>query len=217
MVGPPIECLAKRLPGPLIRRCANLVRRSGSFSLAIRASIIAWPDWPMISEMTESSLMLVSSSVFCRRWTWLVCSRTSCSRVRCSARQFLGFLVRYKAAADQSAGQQIGDPHLRQYDGLDDAISAVGAEIATVIARIASRRCRPSFSRDVLDVPRLRRSAGLHRHMAAARLGQPRQQGSQTRRSRREGPALALDLAPTMTRTHRTTDSSCTSMPAPRS
>ena len=35
--------------------------------VSIIASIIARPLWPMMSEMTESSLMLASSSVFCRR------------------------------------------------------------------------------------------------------------------------------------------------------
>ena len=36
--------------------------------------------------MTASSLMLASSNVFWMRCTWLVCSRTSCLRVRISVR-----------------------------------------------------------------------------------------------------------------------------------
>jgi len=36
----------------------------------------------LMSEMTESSLMLASSSVFCSRWIWRLHSRTNCLRVR---------------------------------------------------------------------------------------------------------------------------------------
>jgi hypothetical protein len=53
---------------------------------AIKASIIRRPDKPTMSEITESSLMLASSSVFCSRWTWLLPSRTSCLRVRSKLR-----------------------------------------------------------------------------------------------------------------------------------
>src|SRR5215469_2117018 len=79
--------LLGRCPRPtpgqaLIRRCASWASCSGSLSPAIRASIILRPDRPITSEMTESSLMLASSRVFCSRWTWRLASRTSCLRVR---------------------------------------------------------------------------------------------------------------------------------------
>src|SRR5919106_1721602 len=48
--------------------------------------ILARPLRPSRSEMTESSLMLASSNVFCSRWVWLAFSRTSCLRVRMSVR-----------------------------------------------------------------------------------------------------------------------------------
>jgi transposase len=58
--------------------------------------------------------------------------------------------------------------HLRQYDALDDAISAVGAEIATVIARIDDEREAAgqapfrALSREVSNVPGIRiQSAGM--------------------------------------------------------
>ncbi len=50
------------------------------------ASIMRRPESPMTSVMSESSLMLASSSVFCIRWIWLVCSRTSCLRARMNER-----------------------------------------------------------------------------------------------------------------------------------
>jgi transposase len=58
--------------------------------------------------------------------------------------------------------------HLRQYDGLDDAISAVGAEIATVIARIDGEREAAgqvpfrTLSREVSNIPGIKlQSAGM--------------------------------------------------------
>ena len=48
----------------LIRLLARPANRSGSLSPAISASIMARPLAPIISEMTELSLMLASSSVF---------------------------------------------------------------------------------------------------------------------------------------------------------
>ena len=51
----------------LIRRSAKPAKTAGSVWPAIIASIMARPLTPMMSEMTESSLMLASSSVFCSR------------------------------------------------------------------------------------------------------------------------------------------------------
>src|SRR5215469_10109094 len=79
----PGDAPAQRSSGDaLIRRCASWASCSGSLSPAIKASIILRPDKPITSEMTESSLMLASSRVFCSRWTWRLASRTSCLRVR---------------------------------------------------------------------------------------------------------------------------------------
>ena len=41
----------------------------------------------MMSLITESSRKLASVKVFWIRWTWLVCSRTSCLRARISVRR----------------------------------------------------------------------------------------------------------------------------------
>src|SRR6266446_9916605 len=66
--------------------CASAASLAGSVSPAISAWIIARPLRPMTSDRTDSSLMLASSKVFCRRWTWLAFSRTSCLRVRSNPR-----------------------------------------------------------------------------------------------------------------------------------
>ena len=66
--------------------CASAASLAGSVSPAISAWIIARPLRPMTSDRTDSSFMLASSSVFCRRCTWLAFSRTSCLRVRSSPR-----------------------------------------------------------------------------------------------------------------------------------
>jgi hypothetical protein len=50
------------------------------------ASIILRPLRPMMSVITESSLILASSSVFCIRRMWLDFSRTNCLRVRSKVR-----------------------------------------------------------------------------------------------------------------------------------
>ena len=70
MVGHPTAQRCSSSAGlALIRRWANAANASGSVLPAIKASIIRRPDRPMMSEVTESSLMLASSSVFCSRWT----------------------------------------------------------------------------------------------------------------------------------------------------
>ena len=51
----------------LSRRCASRASAAGSLSPAISASIMARPLTPITSVMTESSLMLASSSVFWSR------------------------------------------------------------------------------------------------------------------------------------------------------
>jgi len=53
----------------LIRRWARAANANGSASPAIKTSIILLPESTMMSVMTESSLMLASSSVFWIRWT----------------------------------------------------------------------------------------------------------------------------------------------------
>jgi len=80
------QSLPKTAGEALIRLLARPASRSGSVSPAISASIMARPLAPMTSEMTESSLMLASSSVLCRRCTWLVRSRVNCLRVRSNPR-----------------------------------------------------------------------------------------------------------------------------------
>src|SRR5262249_16926981 len=87
---------------------ASAASLAGSLSPAIRPWIIARPLRPMTSDRTESSLMLASSSVFCRRWTWLVFSRTSCLRVRSNPRS--SWISGPKARPDQPVRQQLGQP-----------------------------------------------------------------------------------------------------------
>ena len=77
---------------------------------AIIASIIRRPLRPRMSLMTESSLMLASSSVFWIRWIWRLCSRVSCLRGAQQRAQFLDRLFRNEARLDQAAGHQIRDP-----------------------------------------------------------------------------------------------------------
>ena len=72
--------------GLLILVSARVASLAGSLSPAISASRIVRPLLPTMSATTELSLMLASSSVFCSRWIWLAFSRTSCLRVRSSAR-----------------------------------------------------------------------------------------------------------------------------------
>jgi hypothetical protein len=62
----------------LIRRSASAASLCGFLTPAIIASIIRRPLTPMLSLITESSLMLASSSVFWMRRIWLICSRLSC-------------------------------------------------------------------------------------------------------------------------------------------
>jgi len=77
-----VQCLRRRLDPP-VGQFSQLER---FLTPAIIASIIRRPLTPRISLITESSLMLASSSVFCIRWMWLVCSRVSCLRARSSER-----------------------------------------------------------------------------------------------------------------------------------
>src|SRR6266576_5447552 len=83
--------------------------------------MIARPLRPITSESTDSSLMLASSNVFCRRCTWLAFSRTSCLRVRSSPRSSwisgpgtklarIAPAVEERFAADEErAGLQLGE------------------------------------------------------------------------------------------------------------
>jgi hypothetical protein len=89
----------------LIRVLASPASLAGSVWPAMMASMIVRPLVPMMSEITESSLILASSRVFCRRWTWLVRSRESCLRVRKRPR-----CIGHEACADQAMRQQVGEP-----------------------------------------------------------------------------------------------------------
>src|SRR3712207_5690486 len=82
----PVSAARSRAGSALTRGWTRASSRSGSRSPATSASRIARPLRPVMSVSTDASLRLASSSVFCSRCTWLACSRTSCLRVRRSAR-----------------------------------------------------------------------------------------------------------------------------------
>ena len=63
-----------------------------------------------MSVSTEASLRLASSSVFCSRCTWPDCSRTSCLRVRSSARSAWVAGSGTKLEPDRHSRQQVGQP-----------------------------------------------------------------------------------------------------------
>jgi hypothetical protein len=84
------------------RRSAKAASLVGLVSPAIMASIVAQPVLPMMSAITESNLILASSTVFCTRWMWLAASRTSCLLVRMRARNSCVWISGTKLARDRA-------------------------------------------------------------------------------------------------------------------
>src|SRR5262245_61844554 len=89
-----------------MRRLAREASLAGSVLPAMSASIMGRPLVPMMSEMTESSLMLDSSSVRCSRCTWLV-RLLACPQ---QAALLLRGGVGHEASADQTVRQKIRQP-----------------------------------------------------------------------------------------------------------
>ena len=149
--------LGRRLDTPVGQR-RQLVAVS---TPAIIASIIRRPLTPMMPLITESSLMLASSSVFWIRWIWLVCSRVSCLRARSSERSSWVVWSGTKSRPDQPAGQQIGDPHVASFT------SVFRPGTFLMCAGIGDDQLECAVAQDVPD--RLPVDAGrLHRHVRAA-------------------------------------------------
>ena len=95
----------RKSPADITSEClADLPRNT-----QIRASRMSRPDTPMMLVSTEASLMLASSSVFCRRWTWLAASRTNCLRYAAMpdllGRRIGTKLARINPCASRSASQ----------------------------------------------------------------------------------------------------------------
>src|SRR3954470_13891535 len=170
--------------GALMRGWARAASLAGSVSPAIRASIILRPVGPMMSEISESSLMLASSSVFCSLWTWLLFSRTSCLRVR-SRPQHLRLGIWHEAAADQAMGQEIGQP---------GRIIDVGFAARHVldVPGVRQHQLKISVTEDMPDwLPVDAR--GLHGNMGALFRGQPVRQDQETFGGRIEGSYFPFD------------------------
>ena len=189
-----VELLRRRLDAALgqAASCAGCARRRSS----PRSS--AGRSTPMMSLITESSLMLASSSVFWIRCTCRVCSRTSCLRVRISERSSWISSFGHEARLDQPAGQQIGDPHRIVHVGL-----AAGNILD--VRRVGDDQLELALAQDL-----------PHRHPIDARsppspracTGTPSSHASNASKPLRRGrerPALPRRLAPAISRTQATT------------
>src|SRR5271165_1290932 len=140
-----------------------------------------------MSVMTESSLMLASSSVFWRRWIWLLRSRTNCLRIRRTLRISSSLFLRYEAAADEPVRHQVGQPSSVVHVGL-------AARHVLHMRSVGQHQLELAVRQDVphrLPVDASR----LHHDMRASLRRQPRRQGHQVRRRRLKRPNLSAHIA----------------------
>ena len=141
--------------------------RSGSVSPAMSAARIARPLTPRMSVTTCVNFTFASSSVFCRRCVCRVISRTSCLRVRVRSRSS------WSGPAARSCPESARAPTGRRSRPRRSGRAA--RNVPVCCARREHQRERLFVFEDVPH--RLPVHAGrLHRHVRAARLGQPGRQ-----------------------------------------
>jgi hypothetical protein len=140
-----------------------------------------------MSVMTESSLTLALSKVFCSLLIWLLCCRPKLLARAQQLAQFLDLLLRNKATADQAMSQQVGDP---------SRIADIGLTTRDIfdVSGIRQNQLEIAVTQNVPN--RLPVNAGcFHGHMGATHLGQPCQQEQQPGGRGLEGPNFTGDFA----------------------